>query len=124
MMQTIELVLPTSNATVAFYLPVKDRCRLVSAVASVNTNCSADATAKISVGKGTDYVLELAMNKAIGTAVASTVADTTEDHKLQIFGPTEPIKINCTSAVANTIFCLQLTVDPFLIGKHTAIATT
>ena len=61
MMKTIELVLSANNTTTDYYLPVKDRCRLVSAVAGDKDVLSAvidvEVGASFSAGCGT-YRLE------------------------------------------------------------------
>ena len=123
-MKTITMVLAVGQATVDYYLPVKDPCRLVGAFVGTNKDLSADATAKLQIGKGTDYVLEIAANKALGKTASATKVDTTEAKLNQIFDKDEPIKINAVSAVAGTVYVLQLVVDPFLIGKHKGLATS
>jgi len=123
MMKTIDVLIPIANATGSVYISVKDPCRIVSGIATNSHDCSSDGTAVMNVGKGTDYVLDFDMEADIGVPVKATMAATTEDHINQIFGPDEPIKVTLTNAVANNITSLQLVVDPFLIGKHSALAT-
>ena len=123
MMKTIDVIIPIGNTTASVYLAVKDPCRIVSGIATNSLNASADGTAVMNIGKGTDYVLDFAMNKNIGVPVKATLTATTEAKRNQIFGPGEPIKVTLTNAIVNNITSLQLTVDTFVIGKHTALAT-
>jgi hypothetical protein len=123
MMKTIDVLIPIADTTGSVYISVKDPCRIVSGIATNSHDCSSDSTAVMNVGKGTDYVLDFDMEADIGVPVKATMAATTEDHINQIFGPDEPIKVTLTNAVANNITSLQLVVDPFLIGKHSALAT-
>ncbi len=123
MMKTIDVLIPIANTTGSVYIAVKDPCRIIGGIATNSHNCASDSTAVMNIGKGTDYVLDFAMNKGIGVAVKATLTDTTEAKRNQIFGPDQTIKVTITNAVANNITSLQLMVDPFVIGKHTALAT-
>lgn len=123
MMKTIELILTPSDQEVAYYIPIKDACRLVGFVASVNENNSGESTAKIQIGKGTDYVLEGSLALAAGGTVTGSYVSTTEVKRKQIFDRDEPIKVHINNCVANTIVGLQLMVDPFVIGAHEGLSS-
>lgn len=123
MMQTIEIKMPTaatSGKTV--YLPLKDRCRLISALVGIESTVT---TGQLEIGKGDKHVLVADLDdKTAGDVVAATLdtANSTEAELNQIFGPNEPVKIKGVTN-ATTAVTIQLTVDPFLIGKHHGLST-
>ncbi len=122
MMKTIELILEPGDSEVTYYIPVKDACRLVGFVASVNEDNSGENTAKVQIGKDTDYVLEGSLTLAVGATVTGSYVSTTETKRKQIFDKDEPVTVHIENCAANTIVGLQLIVDPFVIGKHTGFA--
>ncbi len=124
MMQQIEIRVPsaaTDGKTV--YLPLKDKVRVIGALAIPQ---GATDSGVVTIGKGDNAVLTTAADigsKSAGDVIPFTLDSTSTEAQLnQIFGPDEPIQIKSVTNGTNS-FIIQLIVDPFLIGKHTGLAT-
>jgi hypothetical protein len=129
MMKTIYLQIAGTDSAVKHFLPMRDPCRIVGA--KVTCNAAQAGAALITIGKdgASKTILDIDLQAAqTGDYVAGVVvnvpftSDATDAHKNQIFGGDVPICITPNLTSEGSV-CIELTVDPFLIGPHKGPST-
>lgn len=126
MMTSVEVILNQANGATQ-YVPVKEASRLVGmkVVPIINSNSGSATVVTKAPSNSSASILVASMDSvSAGTVVsasyASSIADAT---KFQVFDDSTPVPVTFSS-YNSAVVTVQLTLDPFVIGARTGLATS